>query len=562
MSAGASSAASQLAGWARGWVFGVLVVLTLVTVLTAFTEDMPETHHGAAIVAAAVLFAAWAVELAGLHWPRLALVVATVVPNVWLTLIGHLSANNLFLLLLVAWVGVVGRRAEHTLALALSLAAIAVGVGVQLAAGQVNWTTWIFLTVVLMMTWLMALLVRRQERLLAEVSVLRTEAEQRSQELGMLLGVSRSVASTLEMSSLLDTVLDALRSVVDYTGAAIFTLNETGDTLSFAHMRGPSSLRWEGVRPMRYAVEDLRPTWDRLCRDEPVVIPDVRGDSPDAQTFRRLAGEDELETATYAFIRSVMWVPLVVRGQIIGNLSITHPTPHAYGPREATLALAIARQAAVAIENARLHERARQAAVLEERQRLARELHDSVTQALYGISLYAEAAGRALADGETEPVAANLREISETTREALGETRLLLFELRPPLLEEQGLAAALRARLQAVESRAGLEVGFECHGQERLAPDKEQELFRLAQEALNNVLKHAHARRVQVCLELAADRAVLEAADDGVGFEPSLRGRGGFGLPGMRERAERLGGTLQIESSPGAGTRVRVEVPR
>jgi signal transduction histidine kinase len=205
---------------------------------------------------------------------------------------------------------------------------------------------------------------------------------------------------------------------------------------------------------------------------------------------------------------------------------------------------------------------ARQAAVLEERQRLARDLHDSVTQALYGISLYAEAAGRALADGETEPVAVNLQEISETTREALAETRLLLFELRPPLLEEQGLAAALRARLQAVEARAGLETAFECHGQQRLAPDKEQELFRLAQEALNNVLKHAHARRVQVCLELAADRAVLEVADDGAGFEPALGGGGGFGLPGMRERAERLGGTLQIESAPGAGTRVRVEVPR
>jgi signal transduction histidine kinase len=155
-----------------------------------------------------------------------------------------------------------------------------------------------------------------------------------------------------------------------------------------------------------------------------------------------------------------------------------------------------------------------------------------------------------------------MREIGETTREALTETRLLPFELRPPLLEEQGLAAALRTRLQAVESRAGLEVEFECQGQGRLALDQEQELFRLAQEALNNVLKHAHAHRVRVCLELEADRAVLELADDGAGFDPALGGGGGFGLPSMRERAERLGGTLQIESAPGAGTRVRVEVPR
>jgi signal transduction histidine kinase len=397
------------------------------------------------------------------------------------------------------------------------------------------------------MAWLMALLLRRQERLLAE--------------LGVLLGVSRSVASTLEMGPLLDTVLDALGSVVQYSGTAILGLDEAGDALSVAHWRGPAVFTAEVARRIRYSVAEFQPFWDRLARDEPIVVADVRGDSPEARAFRRLVGEDELDT-TYRFIRSLMWVPLVVHGRIIGILSIANSQPRAFGERDAVLGLGIARQAAVAIENARLHERARQAAVLEERQRLARELHDSVTQALYGISLYAEAAGRALADGETEPVAANLREIGATTREALAETRLLLFELRPPLLEEQGLAAALQARLQAVEARAGLEVAFECHGQERLAPDKEQELFRLAQEALNNVLKHAHARRVKLCLDLSGDRAVLEVTDDGVGFEPARSGRGGFGLAGMRERAERLRGTVRVESAPGAGTRVRAEVPR
>jgi len=257
-----------------------------------------------------------------------------------------------------------------------------------------------------------------------------------------------------------------------------------------------------------------------------------------------------------------MWIPLVVRQQIIGILSIAKAAPDAFGTRDTTLALGIARQAAVAIENARLHERAREAAVLEERQRLARELHDSVTQALYGISLYAEAAGRALADGDTEPAEVNLREIRDTTQEALGEMRLLLFELRPPLLQQHGLAAALRARLKVVETRAGLVTDFESDGEERLAPEIEQELYRLAQEALNNVLKHAHAQLVRVRLAISPDRATLEVADDGVGFEPSLRGAEGFGLPGMRERAARLGGTLQVNSSPGAGTHLRVDVHR
>jgi signal transduction histidine kinase len=140
--------------------------------------------------------------------------------------------------------------------------------------------------------------------------------------------------------------------------------------------------------------------------------------------------------------------------------------------------------------------------------------------------------------------------------------RLLLFELRPPLLQERGLAAALRTRLRAVEARAGLATAFEGEDADRLRPETEQELYRVAQEALNNVLKHAHAGRATVRLDVGADRAALEVVDDGVGFEPALRGGDGYGLPGMRERAERLGGTLRVESAPGAGTRVRVEVPR
>jgi signal transduction histidine kinase len=257
-----------------------------------------------------------------------------------------------------------------------------------------------------------------------------------------------------------------------------------------------------------------------------------------------------------------MWVPLVVRGQITGILTIANAAPSVFGIRDTTLALGIARQAAVAIENARLLDRARQVAVLEERQRLSRELHDSVTQSLYGISLYAEAAGRALSAGETQPVATNLQEIRETTQEALGEMRLLLFELRPPVLQEYGLGAAVQARLQAVEARAGLITNFDSQYDERLSPECEQELYRVTQEALNNVLKHAHAAHVRVQLSSANGVASLEIADDGIGFDPSMRSAEGFGLRGMRERVERLGGTLRIQSSPGDGTQVHAAVPR
>jgi len=142
---------------------------------------------------------------------------------------------------------------------------------------------------------------------------------------------------------------------------------------------------------------------------------------------------------------------------------------------------------------------------------------------------------------------------------------LLLYELRPlrpPLLEEHGLASALRARLQSVETRAGLKVALECEGDTRLNADQEQELYRLAQEALNNVVKHARATGVRVRLDLSGNPSVLEVCHDGSGFEPSAVDRAGYGLRGMHERAERLGATLQVVSAPGAGTRVSVAVPR
>jgi nitrate/nitrite-specific signal transduction histidine kinase len=271
-------------------------------------------------------------------------------------------------------------------------------------------------------------------------------------EVVTLLDAARDLASTLELRPLLELLLDHLKALVGYVGTAILVLED--QELVFAGIRNPDSFTWDDARRIRYPVTGLRDVWPRLCAGEPIIIPDVRGGGTEARIFRSLVGEETLATSL-AFIRACMWVPLVVRDRLIGLLSITSSEPDAYACRDAELARAIARQAAVAIENARLHERARHAAVLEERQRLARELHDSVTQSLYSIALYAEAAERALADGEIEPAAANVGGLGETTQEALGEMRLLLFELRPPHLDEGGLAAALRSQLQAVEARAG-----------------------------------------------------------------------------------------------------------
>jgi signal transduction histidine kinase len=415
-------------------------ILAVNSIFTAFADNMPATHHLAALIAAPIFVAAWMVEVSGVRWPRLALVAAIIVPNLVLTLIGHTETNYLFLALLVGWAAFTGTRLEGLIALALAVAIISLGVVLYAAPaiGAIPWEFWTEWTFSLALTWFLGMSLRRQERLVTELDQRSQqleqrgrELEQRSQELEMLLTVSGSVASTLEMRQLLDTVFDAVRGVLDYSAIAVLTLNESQDALTVTARRGPIVYTSQELQRIRYSVANLGPIWERLRAEEPIVIPDVRGGTAEAGIFRGLLG-DQLLDASNTSLSSFMWVPLVVRGQIIGIFTITNASPSVFSTRERTLALGIARQAAVSIENARLLERARQAAVLEERQRLSRELHDSVTQALYGISLYAEAAGRALTGGDTEPVATNLREISETTQEALGEMRLLLFELRPP----------------------------------------------------------------------------------------------------------------------------------
>ncbi|MDX1523870.1 MAG: sensor histidine kinase, partial [Anaerolineae bacterium] len=155
-----------------------------------------------------------------------------------------------------------------------------------------------------------------------------------------------------------------------------------------------------------------------------------------------------------------------------------------------------------------------------------------------------------------------LRELRGTAQEALQEMRLLLFELRPPVLEEEGLVAALQTRLEAVERRSGLEIALNIEGNEDQLPlHVEEALYRIALEALNNALKHAQAHKVEVLLHQSPNCVKLEIVDDGLGFDPAnLRQKGGMGLRGMQERARLAGGQLTVDSRPDEGTKVLVEI--
>jgi signal transduction histidine kinase len=260
-------------------------------------------------------------------------------------------------------------------------------------------------------------------------------------------------------------------------------------------------------------------------------------------------------------LQLVISIPLIAQGRMVGAINLGSRDARLITPEALALLASIGQQIGVAVDNARLYEQAQELAVIKERNRLSRDLHDSVTQSLYGVTLYAEAAARQLILGDKDAVADHLCELRRTAQESLREMRLLIFELRLPTLKSEGLAAALQMRLEAVEEKVGLETSLTAEGDGRLAPEIEEGLYRIAQEALNNALKHAHANHVTVYLHHNHQLIALKITDDGVGFDPAAdQRRGGFGLRGMEERAARLGGELRVESVPGHGTSVTVEV--
>lgn len=201
---------------------------------------------------------------------------------------------------------------------------------------------------------------------------------------------------------------------------------------------------------------------------------------------------------------------------------------------------------------------AEELATAKERNRLARELHDSVAQTLYGLTLQAEAAARELNAGRADKASEQLREIRDSAQQSLQETRLLIFELRPPILEHEGLVSALRARLESVESRSGLKTQIQLQEVNQLSAGIEAGLYGISNEALNNILKHARASEIKVSLKKESNKVVLEIQDNGVGFDINAAA-GGMGLSGMKERAEQFGGDMQIKSGT-SGTTIRVEV--
>lgn len=260
---------------------------------------------------------------------------------------------------------------------------------------------------------------------------------------------------------------------------------------------------------------------------------------------------------------SFLGVPIVSKGRVIGAFYLTDKTGASeFSSEDQDAIVLLAAHAAVAIENARLYERSQELSVVEERNRLARDLHDSVSQTLFSMTLTAEAALSAV-DGDLPAAKTEVRNLRDLSEAALREMRSLIFELRPGDLESDGLLPTLRKHVDVLRRTGRGDVAIREVSYRAQPPAFERAVFRIIQESVNNALTHAQADRIEIEIAAESGRLNVVVADDGVGFDVAdaqLRAHR-LGITSMEERADELGGRLTIESVRGEGTRVKLEVP-
>lgn len=380
------------------------------------------------------------------------------------------------------------------------------------------------------------------EQAQAHAGRLEASITERTRELEALYHVTRAAVEAADLDTLLYLVLDEVKRAFDIPAAAVFLHQGDDAALDLAAYSDSLELLLD---PALAYPDDALP--DGVTLQDGVWIPADR------------------ELAHYArdpLIRAYASISLRSPDRPLGVLSLFSNRPNHFGGDQARLLNTLADHVALAIDNVELRRRMRQAAISEERERLAREMHDAVTQTLYSQSLLIEAAQDALRRADVARVEKNLQSVMRLSHRAIGEMRQLLLELRESTLAEKGLAEALDERLELVERRAGINAVLAGGDMDHLPPAVEDSLYRVALEALNNALRHSKADAVRVALSREDGVIRLEISDDGVGFDlAGVKAKGGIGLDNMRQRVQQLEGTLVIESSANAGTRVTATVP-
>jgi PAS domain S-box-containing protein len=383
--------------------------------------------------------------------------------------------------------------------------------------------------------------------------LLQQRVEAHTREQSTLLEISQTLASALELQPGL--ILDQLRMIIDYTHAGLFKLDDS--TLTALAMRGPQPLE----QAMPFQIRLQRPEALKMLLNErrPIRIANVQSSDPPARFLRSLL--DEQASILLEGVRSWMWVPLAIKGGVIGAIGVAHSERNFFTTHHAALALTVANQAAITMVNAELYKNAQALATFQERQRLAQNLHDAVNQSLFSAGLIAEVLPR-LWERDPDEGRRSLEDLRRLTRGAQADMRLLLAELRPSTLTDAELGDLLHLLGNALAGRTNIPIRVTVTGQEALQEQKalpadvQVGLYRLCQEGLNNIAKHAGASRVDIRLQYDSGAVELRIRDDGRGFDPEQTPPGHYGLSMMRERATAVGATLTITSQPGHGTEI------
>lgn len=386
------------------------------------------------------------------------------------------------------------------------------------------------------------------ERKLAE------EARQRARdEMFVLLNaISNAASHSIKLDDFLSESVYQLIYPFRSQVVTLFLVEETNDANSHAFLRLAAHF---GLAPNDQTSLDRLPTLHRMFTDvlvsrQPMVFEQLQTDPRILTTFKDMQ------------LASLVVLPLFTQAgensHLLGTMLLGRKETPSYSPDEVIRLMAIAEQIANLIDS----DRRRQLAIaLSEREKLMRDLHDSVSQKLYGLVTLTEAAQAALEAGSKVVPSQVLGKIGENARQAVKEMRLFLYQMQPVDLEKGDLVSALHHRLGAVEGRADIQARFLPDEDIVISKDKEVALYYIAQEALNNILKHARANQVLVKLKQTRKNVVLEVTDNGEGFDPKHVDHNGMGLQNMKARTAQINGTLKIKSKPGTGTTIQVMVP-
>jgi signal transduction histidine kinase len=373
--------------------------------------------------------------------------------------------------------------------------------------------------------------------------------EQRVRQQAIMLAISHTLASTLKLQP--DLILDQLRELIAYTQGGLFALQ--GSSLVTLAMRGTQRL--EQSTPVHMHVKTPETLAVLLNGHLPIRIADAWSEDPQAQFLRSLL--DEQSSVLLEGMQSWMWVPLAVKGRLIGGVGLAETRKNYFTDHHADLGLSVADRAAITMVNADLSGQNQALAVFEERQRLARNLHDAVNQSLFSASLIADVLPRVW-DRDQERARRSLEDLRRLTRGAMAEMRALLAELRPSTLTDADLGDLLHLLGRALSGRTNLQVVVTVSDKFVLPAEIQLAFYRLCQETLNNVARHAKASLVEITLKQEIDVVELYIRDNGQGFDPKQTFSGHYGLSMMRERAEAAGLLLSVTSQPGQGTELTI----